>query len=533
MLRIDNLPLSDQAYISERIKIDKDFRIQYCRHDKKMFAVYYFWKLMTHWIPDFHNNYYDWAQSDKNLCLVWYRWCAKTAIFWLIDIVHDIVYKVESFIIFLAYNKTDSSWKLRNIVTALKTNKLITDDFWYLFEDQFSWKKILNKMPESKSVSKFITTNWIRIEAFSMDQAARWFVFYDDRWEFIRPSKVVADDVAVLANSRNKDIVDKDYRFLMEELLWWVKWRIIFLLNAVSEYCITSKLKEQFKNNENWIFDEKAIIENWKITWPWKYVWTQKEAKEYNKWKHKKLHVESIEEFKSRWIKSFDVNYMNIPQIVVWDPVFDQDLLQAIKPKPAIRKIVLTVNKKRFEFFIYSEKKWVSAWVDVSNWGWWDNSSITLVDEIWELVAQWASNEIEPYELAHLIKAIHYNLKYIYFKNCLVIEKNNSWIAVVQELRHDKYLYRLIYRKRPDAKVKDAPTNELWFATTESSKEMLKWELDKKLENRKLDLSFDELYEFKRYIIDENWRYNASPGEKDDRVISRWLALMWLLYKKN
>lgn len=533
MLRIDNLPLSDQAYIKERIKIDKAFRIQYCEHDKKMFGIFYFWKLMTHWIPDFHNNYYDWAQSDKNLVLIWYRWCAKTAIFWLIDIVHDIVYKKESFIIFLAYNKTDSSWKLRNIVTALKTNKLITNDFWFLFENENSWKKNLKWMPESKSVSKFITTNAIRVEAFSMDQAARWFVFYDDEWEFIRPSKVIADDIAVLANSKNKDIVDKDFTFLMEELLGWVKWKVIFLLNAISEYCITSKLKTQFEHNNNWIFDEIPIIDkDWELTWPSKYVWTQKEKKVFNKWKHKKYHVESIEEFRSRWPKHFDVNYMNVPNIIVWDSVFDEDLLQAIKPKPALRKYVLTVNKKRFELFVYSECKTISLWVDVSNWGWWDNSSLTWVDDKWNLAIQWASNEIEPYELAFLIKAIHYNLKYVIYKNCLVIEKNNSWIAVVQELRHDKYLYRIIYRKRQDAKIKDLQTNELWFSTTESSKEMLKWELDKKLENRKLDLSFDELHEFKRYIIDDKWKYNASPGEKDDRVISRWLAHMWLLYKK-
>jgi len=33
---------------------------------------------------------------------------------------------------------------------------------------------------------------------------------------------------------------------------------------------------------------------------------------------------------------------------------------------------------------------------------------------------------------------------------------------------------------------------------------MIKGELDKKIENRTLDLSFDEAYEFKRYVIDES-----------------------------
>jgi len=533
MLRLERLPDSEQQSILKKIKTDKNFRIQYCSHDFKMFWIYYFWNLMTHWIAPFHNNYYDWAQSEKNLCLIWYRWCAKSAIFWLIFIIWCIVYKKESFIIFLAFNKTDASWKLRNVITALKTNRKLTNDFWFLYEDENSRKKNLNKMPESKSVSKFITTNSIRVEAFSMDQNARWFVFYDDEWNFIRPSLVIADDVAVLKNSKNKDTVDKDFKFLTEELLWWVKWRIIFLLNAISEYCITELLKRQFKSNKDWIFDEKAIIEEWKITWPAKYVWTEEEAKIYNEWRAKSLKVESIESFKARWLKAFNTNYMNVPEIALWDPVFDLDLLESIVPKIPIRKHILTVNKKKFELFVYKECPIVSVWVDVSNgWGW-DNSSITWTDDKWNLVFQWASNLIEPYELAYLIKSIHYNLKYAIYKNCLVIEKNNSWIAVIQELRHDKFLYRLIYRKRTEWKLEDTPTNQVWFATTASSKEMIKGELDKKIENRTLDLSFDEAYEFKRYVIDESWSYNAAPGSKDDRVISRWLCLMWLLYKKN
>ncbi len=119
------------------------------------------------------------------------------------------------------------------------------------------------------------------------------------------------------------------------------------------------------------------------------------------------------------------------------------------------------------------------------------------------------------------------------FKNALVIEKNNSGIAVIQELRHDKFLYRLIYRKRTTGKLEDAPTNEVGFATTESSKEMLKGELDKKIENRTIDMSEEELYEFKRYQYDEVGAMNAAPGSKDDRVISRGLSLMGLLYKKD
>lgn len=61
-----------------------------------------------------------------------------------------------------------------------------------------------------------------------------------------------------------------------------MKGRIIFLLNAISEYSLPELLKKQFFNNPGWIFDEVAIIENDKITWPQKYVMTEAEAIAYN-----------------------------------------------------------------------------------------------------------------------------------------------------------------------------------------------------------------------------------------------------------
>lgn len=65
------------------------------------------------------------------------------------------------------------------------------------------------------------------------------------------------------------------------------------------------------------------------------------------------------------------------------------------------------------------------------------------------------------------------------------------------------------------------PTNEVGFATTAASKEFLKGELDKKIENGTLGPSEEELYEFKRYVYDETGAMNSAPGTHDDRVISR------------
>lgn len=72
---------------------------------------------------------------------------------------------------------------------------------------------------------------------------------------------------------------------------------------------------------------------------------------------------------KGRGIKAFNANYLNIPEIAVGDPVFDPDSLEKCKPVKPIRKATLTVNRKKFEVFVYSEERQVSMGVDVANGG--------------------------------------------------------------------------------------------------------------------------------------------------------------------
>gem|GEM_PF-5855134 len=62
-MRVENFPLKKRREILLNIKNDREFRIQYCEHDKKMFANYYFENIMTHEAPDFHNDYYNFAES--------------------------------------------------------------------------------------------------------------------------------------------------------------------------------------------------------------------------------------------------------------------------------------------------------------------------------------------------------------------------------------------------------------------------------------------------------------------------------------
>lgn len=63
---------------------------------------------------------------------------------------------------------------------------------------------------------------------------------------------------------------------------------------------------------------------------------------------------------KGRGLKAFAANYMNTPEISLGDPVFDLDSLESITAKKPIRKHTITVNKKKFELFVYSEERIVS-----------------------------------------------------------------------------------------------------------------------------------------------------------------------------
>ena len=511
------------------------FRVWYCEHDFYVFCVYYFSDTFNFNIQEFHKYWYKLASSNNNLLIVAFRSSGKTAIFWLFYIIYCICYKREEFILFLAFTQKDATLKITNIINALKTNKKLIQDFGYIYQDDSSLKRGKDKAIETKTQSKFITTNGILVQAISLDVWVRGLQFYNNEWEIIRPSFVLADDVDILKSVKNVDVIDKNEQFILSELFGWLEGRFIFLWNIVAEDGVVPRLINKYKESKKVITNKVALVEDWEITWKDKFVKTEEEAQQLNQARISNWQsgiVKSIEELKKDGVQAYNSNYLNIPYIVLWDPVFITENVERIQTKKPIKTIQFKVwsynedSKPRIvDLLIYKEiTEQLCIWVDVWGGNWWDYTDITWVTRHNELVFRLRSNLIKTEQTSAIIKHLYYNYNIRPYKNALWIERNSLWIAVVNGLMDDTDIYRKIYLKRPKWKVNEKPSKDRGWHTNAETKEIMIWDLRALVDNNKLEIDETQKREIKTYIIDEDGSYNAQSGCYDDSVISRAIS---------
>jgi hypothetical protein len=110
--------------------------------------------------------------NNKDCFIVWFRESGKT-IWLMVYLIWVIAYRKRRFILYYSYEQTLSAARLFDIIVQLKTNKKLINDFWNLFP---SWnKKVKEEMGlEKKTVSEFITTNWIKLKSMSISTTSIW-----------------------------------------------------------------------------------------------------------------------------------------------------------------------------------------------------------------------------------------------------------------------------------------------------------------------------------------------------------------------
>lgn len=222
-----------------------------------------------------------------------------------------IVYKKRRYITVFTYEKDRAKDLLFKIAIELQTNKKLIADYWQLFFSESNVKK-----SEKKSIWEFITENEVKLKAFWMGESMRWEVFNASDWSY-RPDAILFDDIDVLKSVSNPDIIEKNYRFLKDEVFWWLAWyaQIRILWNVIREDWLNPRLREEFRNNKDWIVKSQWIYDKeWNITRD-RFVETDEEAQEYNK-KVKELWAMKISlEKKKRelWEISFSQNFLGIP----------------------------------------------------------------------------------------------------------------------------------------------------------------------------------------------------------------------------
>ena len=249
------------------------------------FALGYFPQLFKFKVPTFHKKWYkllrfygvDERIDEKKfftfLILLGFRDSAKTTLA-KIKLVRDICYKRKKLISYVCYEKEKSGEALFDIATWLQTNQLIIHDFGNLFESA----EYDNKRPEKKTINNFVTSNGVRVTAFSIRQSVRGRVF-----EFERPDCYVIDDFENNLTKKSAVMTRKVIDF-MKELIGGIAAgaEVIFLCNKISDTGSVQWLIDTAEKNPDFRFSEVAAIENGVSTWPEKFVLTDAEAQEIN-----------------------------------------------------------------------------------------------------------------------------------------------------------------------------------------------------------------------------------------------------------
>jgi len=522
------------------IECSTAFRKMYFENDFFNFAIYYFGQNFKTWIKKFHKDIYSFLNTDKNWIIIWFRESGKTAIIALIYVVWCIAYQKESFILFMAYDIESAKDKVLNVSNFLRSNKRFKRDYWLLFDDWDNHRSF-EKFNAQKTMSKFVSTTWVKVEAVSLKNMKRWKQLLDEEWNIIRPSLLIADDIDIEESVRNIRIIDENEAKINSWVLKSIKWRFIILWNIIAEDWIIQRLEKKFKNY--WYTQRISLIENNEIIWPERFVWKKEDADKINneKWNWEKI-VQSIEEL-SIDKESFNSDFLNIPRIIVWDPVFNIENLKKLEIVEPIQTFEIKVDDRvvKLEIFYKNFRKdyydYLYAWIDT--WSWQgdgsDSSDLCFLDQNWELYARVNSNIINYKHIRKLLWILYNDYWFTYFKNSLCIERNMYWLPLIEEIKeNDIIIFKNLYIPKTQWQKISKYTNIVWWNTTASSKEKLKEDLNMAINLWKLKLSNEEFKEFIWWTkSDMNWKIIYEPDgvnvKHDDRIIWRWLAFQMFL----
>jgi len=230
-----------------------------------------------------------------------------------------------------------------------------------------------------KRIDKFITENDCYVRAMSLWTSPRWKNYTAPDWKF-RPDLLIFDDVDTIASTDSKKKIDKNFEFLLNEVLWWTtnQTQMIFLWNTIYEDWLVPRFREHIANDKNRtiiripIYDkENKIVRD-------RFVETDEEANKLNEWIsdiHRRY--TSLESERRRlWSISFSQNYLLVPY-VIWQHIITRDMIQYD-------------NECRNYKFDY-----IQIWVDpaVSEKEWSDEYAINITwfiqDRIYHLESIW------------------------------------------------------------------------------------------------------------------------------------------------
>ena len=498
----------EKARLKEWLK-SQAFRIKYFEKRLFSFGLYYFSHFFNYPSSEFHKVIAKDLLEDKNIMLIAFREFWKS-IWILVELIHSIVYKRSNFILYFSYEQSLSAARLFDVIVQLKTNQLLIRDFWNLFPDS---KTKQEDWLQKKTVSEFITSNKIKVKSMSIWTTTRWLIYANKQWAY-RPDTLYLDDIDIIESIRNPEIINKNEEFLKNEVIGWVDstCKIIFLWNIIWVDGLVPRYEKEAKKSNNWILHKIPVKIGNEIVWD-RFVETDKEVEE---WKEKWIKKISLEKKKEEQGESYNPNFMLIPNLSIWNPVFNQEIILEAP------KLDYTVDTRYKELRLYKNPiKDLYIWIDtalgnIDS----DYSTIVWIDKDYKLyfTYQW---KIQPDLLGGVMEYIYW----LGYKWLIVPENNSLWLATINKLR-DWICANSIYTEKSIDKITQRPTKKFWFNTNAKSKGIIISWLEELIRTKKMT-EFDEREkeDLVNYYYDEKWATNALKGYYDDLVIAKALAV--------
>lgn len=481
----------------------RDERVYLVKRSLEAFALYYFSEYFDYPIPQFHSDFYADFQSIAKNELTEAAWIAfaesakttiaKVGVQWLIAGQH------RRYINWDSYDISNPENALFDIIVSLQTNEKLRADFGDLYIEKRS-----NEQKTLKRVSRFITTNKIKVEAFSTGTSPRGRLYGK-----YRPDFFIFDDIENVITRRSvritKNIIDH-YNEVKRGMS--TDAGILILGNYISETGVIQHVMDRVMSNPRGIVRNIPVVDpvTSEIAWRSKYVATDEEAVSLNRnIPNPKQYVVSLQS-KRRDLgeATYRENMLNDPAGAA-EPFFDRRKLDEDLKKCADP---LEVSGGLYIYARYNPAHRYAIGGDTSM-GIGLDSNASVIEDFSRtpnlIVGTYTNNQITPDVFAHELKR-QGNM----YGDCLIAPESNgeSGGTCVNAL---KAIYRKVYQTRAATQMYDKATNKVGWRTTSASKPEMLFKFKSDYEDGRLEIRDKRLLLEMRSFTSLNMSENVSP----------------------
>ncbi len=473
-------------------------RKKLCEEEFIFFCMYYFSEYMKRKCAPFH---FDFAADCKAMAknelseVAWiaYAESAKTS-FAKMYLTWLICYKKKNFIVYDSYELDNSEAALYDVTNWLRINKKIVRDFGRLYKRsrrKNAFQSSEEQEDKVKRLGNFITENNIKVVAVTTQMSPRGFLFNTSR-----PDQYIVDDIE---NNKTKDSYPtiKKIKDHVNELKRGMapNAAVLYLGNFITEEGAISYIMENVKNNPKGRLRFIPVVQNNKISWPDKYVFTDAEAAKLNegiedplKWK---ISLETKRIFLTNRV--YETEMMNNPSHS-GDLVFDRERIDLLIKK-ARAHIADKAGLKIWAEYNPAHRYAIGA--DTAKGVGRDSCASAVIDCSTipnRIVGTYANNKIAPdifgNELARQGDI---------FGTCLLgPEKNNTGYATITKLKQIYPTEKIFVPLRTE-KVKEKLDEDYGWETNGATKPEMIYSLKSAVEDGLLEIFDVNLLEEMRY----------------------------------